>query len=125
MNNSNQYNSHRNSKGTVRISTQVITSIVGHAIRELDNKAELAPVVHSSTPKWIVFNKTISPVRIELKDGLATISARLLVSPEVKLREYAEQLQQAIKDAIQNMTGIIVSDVNLAFVGLTRCGGNA
>lgn len=125
MNNSKQYNTCKNSKGTIRIAPQVITSLVSNAIAELGGKAILSPMVHMSTPKWAFLNKTLRPVRMELRDGVATISARLLVSHEVKLREYSEQLQSAIKDAIQSMTGIIIRDVNLTFVGIMDNGEKA
>ena len=54
-----------------------------------------------------------------MNDGKATIDIRLLVEPNAKIPVLSRKLQEAVKDAVQSMTGIEVATVNLYIAGVS------
>ena len=62
--------------------------------------------------------KVMSPVRV-LADGEdLNISIYVNMLPGKKIRQVAEEVQQAVKESVQNMTGKLVSKVNVIIAGL-------
>ena len=49
---------------------------------------------------------------------MAVIDIRLRVKHGVKFPELSKKLQTAVKEAVQNMTGVVVSKVNLQIAGV-------
>ena len=54
-----------------------------------------------------------------MNEGKATIDIRLLVHPDAKIPVLSRKLQEAVKDAVQSMTGIEVATVNLYIAGVS------
>ena len=60
----------------------------------------------------------MSPVRV-LADGEdLNISIYVNMLPGKKIRQVAEEVQRAVKESVQNMTGKLVSKVNVMIAGL-------
>ena len=59
------------------------------------------------------------PISIQMNEGKATIDIRLLVEPNAKIPVLSRKLQEAVKDAVQSMTGIEVATVNLYIAGVS------
>ncbi len=49
---------------------------------------------------------------------MAIIDIRLKVKNGVKIPELSKKLQANVKEAVQNMTGVVVSKVNLQIAGV-------
>ena len=105
-------------KGNLKISNEVVSSIVEYSIKDLGEVASIEPVSVKSNLFSLLESQSIRPISVELKDGVAKVNVRLLVGEEVKIRQFAKKLQSVVKESIQNMTGIVVSDVNICIAGL-------
>lgn len=105
------------SAGSLKISQEVIASIAEYSISEIDGVAGLAPITPSLTG-WLLEKQTVKPVSIEIVDGVAVIDLRICVKNSVRIPELAQKVQSAIKEAVQNMTGVVVSRVNLFIAGV-------
>lgn len=104
--------------GSLKISHDVVASIAGYTATEIEGVASLAPM--STNPVgWLLEKQTVKPVSIALSDGVATIDIRLCIENGVKLPELSKKVQTAVKEAVQNMTGIVVSKVNLHIAGIS------
>ena len=68
---------------------------------------------------WLFEKRTVKPVSIELNVCVATIDIRVYVAGNANIPEVSKQLQSAVKESVQNMTGIVVSRVNLHIAGIT------
>jgi len=108
---------HEYAAGSLKISSDVVASIAEYAAKEVEGVCCLAPIV-SNLGGWLLEKQTIKPVSIHMNDGIATIDIRLLVEPNAKVPVLSRKLQEAVKDAVQSMTGIIVSNVNLYIAGV-------
>ena len=102
--------------GSLKISQDVIASIAGYAATDMEGVASLAPMPASLTG-WFE-KQPLNPIAIQLDDGVAVIDIRLKVKNGVKIPELSKKLQANVKEAVQNMTGIVVSKVNLQIAGV-------
>ena len=107
------------SMGELVISEEVISAIATNAAKDVDCIAGFSnsPVDVVNTIKKGSL-KVMSPVRV-LADGEdLNISIYVNMLPGKKIRQVAEEVQQAVKESVQNMTGKLVSKVNVIIAGL-------
>lgn len=105
------------SAGSLKISQEVIASIAEYTINEIDGVSGLAPLSPSLTG-WLLEKQTVKPVSIVINDGVAVIDLRICVKNTVKIPELSQKIQSSVKEAVQNMTGVVVSRVNLHVAGI-------
>ena len=91
--------------GSLQISTEVIGKIARCAALEVDGVSEV------SCGKQ---NKKVK----ELLAGTAELTLNLVVKFGAKIPAVAEKVQENVKSAVQNMTNVTVSRVNLVIAGL-------
>ncbi|MEG1778627.1 MAG: Asp23/Gls24 family envelope stress response protein [Oscillospiraceae bacterium] len=104
-------------KGSLRISQDVIATISSHAASEIDGVITL----DSNSPSLRSFVATRSiakPISINLTEDVAVIDIMINLKNGTKIPTAAEQVQLAIKNAVQSMTGITVSKVNVSVAGI-------
>ncbi len=53
-----------------------------------------------------------------MNDDVAVISLHINVKSGVNIPKVSENVQRAVKEAVQNMTGIVVSRVNIVIAGI-------
>ena len=99
-------------KGNLRISREVISTIAKYAALEVEGVASLASFT-ANLKGWLLRRKSAKPITIDLTDDVARIDLHINVKTGVKIPELAEKVQAAVKEAVQNMTGIAVSHVNI------------
>lgn len=100
--------------GSLKISQEVIASIAGYTATETEGVASLATAGLTER----LGKKPPRPVSIQLSDGVAVIDIRLRVKNGAKIPELSRKLQSSVKEAVQNMTGVVVSKVNLQIAGV-------
>ncbi len=104
--------------GSLKISEDVLATIAGNAAGEIKGVAGLSlrPNIDS---KGLFHKKTLGKaIKLNMKDGDATIDIFVNIFSGVKIPDMAEQLQTRVKETVQNMTGITVSKVNVHISGL-------
>ena len=99
--------------GSLKISQDVLATISNFAAEEIDGVVSLAdtyaPIKKGSIGK---------PIQISLNDDVAVIDISVNLKYGANIPAVAETLQKAVKDAVQNMTGITVSKVNVHVAGI-------
>ena len=58
------------------------------------------------------------PVAVEMRDGTAELTLHLIMASGARIPAVAEKVQENVKSAVQNMTSVTVSRVNLVIAGL-------
>lgn len=101
-------------KGSVNISNQVIAKIASTAIQ--DNH-EVTALVEGRT-KRIDKNKFYKAVGISINEMEITIDIHPVVRLGKPLHQISRALQLAVKQVVENMTGLIVSEVNINITGI-------
>jgi len=105
--------------GSLQISTEVIGKIARCAALEIDGVAEVSCGKQNKKVKELLAAACIQPpVTVEMRDGTAELTLNLVVKFGAKIPAVAEKVQENVKSAVQNMTNVTVSRVNLVIAGL-------
>ena len=107
----------RNTSGSLQISTEVIEKIAQHAALEIKGVVQVRP---ANTVAQTLLDKITQPkaVVVELKNDVAEITVSLVVTYDTNIPEISEKVQKNIKEAVQNMTSITVTRVDVIVTGI-------
>ena len=101
--------------GSLQISTEVLGKIARCAALEVAGVAEVSCGSQNRKVKDFLEQ---SPVTVEMRDGTAEITLHLVVAFGARIPSVAEKVQENVKTAVQNMTNVTVSRVDLVIAGL-------
>jgi uncharacterized alkaline shock family protein YloU len=104
--------------GSLQISTEVIGKIARCAALEVDGVSEVSCGKQNKKVKELLAASIQPPVTVEMRDGTAELTLNLVVKFGAKIPAVAEKVQENVKSAVQNMTNVTVSRVNLVIAGL-------
>ncbi len=102
--------------GSLQISTDVIAKIARLATLEVEGVRGVRAETLSA--KNLLGKSIPKPITVQLVDDVAEITVSLVVSYGCKIPAVSEKVQENVKNAVQNMTSITVSKVNLVVVGV-------
>ncbi len=103
--------------GSLQISTDVIAKVARLATLEVDGVHAVCGGnlgVKGLFPKM----NLQKPIVVELSEDIAEITVSVQVKYGCKIPPLAQQVQENVKNAVQNMTGITVSKVNVVITGV-------
>ena len=103
--------------GNLKISREVIATIARYAALEIEGVDSLASFA-TNLKGWLIKKQSAKPIDIDLSDDVAVIELHVNIKAGVNIPETAEKIQSAVKEAVQNMTGIAVSRVNINIAGI-------
>ena len=108
--------------GAVSISDEVMAVIAGTAALEVEGVAGLLGYYPGNKQK-AVRRQMSKGISVVVSDG--TVKANLSITAKfgAKLHEVAKEVQNRVKKEIENMTGLVLSEVNVtvgAIVGETK-----
>ena len=105
--------------GSLQISTEVLGKIARCAALEVAGVAEVSCGSQNRKVKDFLERANVqSPVTVEMRDGTAEITLHLVVAFGARIPSVAEKVQENAKTAVQNMTNVTVSRVDLVIAGL-------
>ena len=104
--------------GSLQISTEVIAKIARCAALEVEGVAEVSCGTQNKKLKDLLEASIQPPVAVELRDGTAELTLHLIMASGARIPAVAEKVQENVKSAVQNMTSVTVSRVNLVIAGL-------
>ena len=105
--------------GSLQISTEVLGKIARCAALEVAGVAEVSCGSQNRKVKDFLERANVqSPVTVEMRDGTAQITLHLVVAFGARIPSVAEKVQENVKTAVQNMTNVTVSRVDLVIAGL-------
>lgn len=105
--------------GSLQISTEVLGKIARCAALEVACVAEVSCGSQNRKVKDFLERANVqSPVTVEMRDGTAEITLHLVVAFGARIPSVAEKVQENVKTAVQNMTNVTVSRVDLVIAGL-------
>lgn len=100
-------------KSRLKISDDVIITVARLAALDVKGVAGLAGEVKRSNK----LRKT-GPVKITMMGDVAAIDMKIIVKSSDKAVTVAEDVQNAVKENVQNMTGVTVARVNVTVSGV-------
>ena len=101
------------STGEIKIANDVVATIAALAATETKGVAYLSgSLTHDVIAKHS--SKNLSKgVKVEIVDGVVSVDLTLNIENGMNILETSKEVQEKVKAAIENMTGLEVADVNI------------
>lgn len=102
----------KNATGNIVISPEVVEKIAKTAALDIAGVNNVVPR-YQNFKNVIKSRRVAKPVICTVKDGQYVIDVYLRINEGVKITELATKVQKNIKEAVQNMTGTVVTKINV------------
>lgn len=104
--------------GLIRISDDVVATIAGLAALETPGIAAMSGGMSEGLAKKLSGKNVQKGVSVEVGQLEAAIDLRVIVTYGSKVHEVCRELQQNVREAVENMTGLNVVEVNVKVDGV-------
>ena len=104
---------HSAENGIVRISDEVIASIAGIAATEVEGVIRLNGNITNELVSKMALKNLSKGVRIKLADKKIVIDLNCELKYGSNIPEVTKQIQEKVKQNVENMTGLDVQEVNI------------
>ena len=103
--------------GEVVIGEEAVAVIAGLAAMEIEGIASLAG---RETREQIskLGKKILKSIRIDILEGVVTVIIAVNLKYGYNIMDVSTKIQEKIKTTIENMTGLVVADVNVRVTGI-------
>jgi uncharacterized alkaline shock family protein YloU len=105
--------------GSVKISEEVVSIIAGLAATEVPGVAGMSGGVVNGISEILGRKNLSKGVKVEVGEKEVTIDLYLIVDYGVRIPEVAWNVQENVKNAVENMTGLKVVEVNIHVQGVS------
>ena len=114
-----EYISHESELGSVSISEEVLTVIAAAAAVGVEGVSSLGSGLSSEGTTTANLKTLTKGVRLEVDDERVTVDLSILVRYGYVVTDVAKAVQDAVFSAVENTSGLEVSQVNVTVVGVT------
>ena len=115
----NEYTIHSDENlGEVKIADEVVAIIAGLAAMEVEGVASMAGNATREIISRLGVKSLSKGARVDVLDGIVTVSLNLNLKYGYSIMEISGKVQEKVKAAIENMTGLTVADVNSRIAGV-------
>ncbi|WP_127584377.1 Asp23/Gls24 family envelope stress response protein [Paenibacillus koleovorans] len=104
--------------GTIRISDDVVSTIAGLAALETSGIAGMSGGISEGLAKRLSGKNVQKGVSVEVGQVEAAIDLRVIIHYGMKIQDVCRSLQENVKEAVENMTGLTVVEVNVKVEGV-------
>lgn len=107
-----------NNLGEIIIMDEVIAIITGLAAMEVEGVASMAGNATRELISKLGIKSLSKGVSVEVGENVVTVSAALNLKYGYNIKAVSAKVQEKVKVAIENMTGLTVADVNIRVAGI-------
>ena len=104
--------------GEVKIADEVVTVIAGLAATEVEGVASMAGNITNELVGRLGMKNLSKGVKVDVLDTSVSVDLTLTMEYGYSIPEVCAQVQDRVKSAIENMTGLSVIDVNVKIAGV-------
>ena len=106
------------SKGEIKIADEVVAIIAALAATEVEGVASMAGNITNELIGKLGMKNLSKGVKVDVLEGIVTVSLALNLKYNYSIVEVSARVQEKVKNAIENMTGLEVADVNIKAAGV-------
>ena len=106
------------SMGEVKIADEVVAIIAALAATEVEGVASMAGNITNELISRLGMKNLSKGVKVDVLEGIVTVSLALNLKYNYSIVEVSARVQEKVKNAIENMTGLEVADVNVKVAGV-------
>ena len=104
--------------GSVQIADEVVAEIVGLAAIEVDGVAAMGDDITSDIMSKVGIKNLAKGVKIDIEDMKVSVEVKLTVEYGYNIPATCAKVQEKIKNTVENMTGLTVTDVDVRITGV-------
>ena len=119
MSDNKEYVSRSEELGNVHISEEVLAAITAAAALEVEGVSSLAANLGSDIAELLGKKNLTKGVRIKMEEETVEVELSVLMDYGHTIPEIGKAVQEAVKNALESMSGLEVSCVNVNVGGIT------
>ena len=104
--------------GEVQIADEVVAIITGLASTEVEGVASMAGNITNELVSRLGMKNLSKGVKVEVTEEHVSVELSLNIQYGYNIPQVSAQVQEKVKTAIENMTGLTVLDVNIKIAGV-------
>ena len=104
--------------GEVQIADEVVAIIAGLASMEVEGGSAMAGNATRELIAKLGMKSLSKGVKVDVLEGVVTVSLALNLKYGRNIKETTMKVQEKVKAAIENMTGLTVADINIRVAGV-------
>ena len=104
--------------GEVRIADEVIAIIAGLAATEVEGVSSMAGNITNELVSKLGMKNLSKGIKIEIKENVVKVDVALNIRFGYAIPKVSTKVQERVKSAIENMTGLEVSNINVRIAGV-------
>lgn len=104
--------------GSVKIADDVVAMIAGIAATEVEGVAAMAGNVTNELMSKVGVKNLKKGVKVDVFDKVVEVDLALIMEYGYNIPATSQKVQDKVKNAIENMTGLEVADVNIRIAGV-------
>lgn len=105
--------------GSVQIADDVVAIIAGLAATEVKGVASMAGNITKEIVSKLGMKNLSKGVKVEVVAGEVTVQLAINIEYGYNVPQVSLKVQDRVKSAIENMTGLTVKEVNVSIAGVT------
>lgn len=106
------------SLGEVKIADEVVAIIAALAATEVEGVASMAGNITNELVSRLGMKNLSKGVKVDVLEGVVTVSLTLNLKYNYSIMDVTAKVQEKVKNAVENMTGLEVADVNIKVAGV-------
>lgn len=106
------------SLGEVKIADEVVAIIAALAATEVEGVASMAGNITNEVIGKLGIKNLSKGVKVDVLEGVITVSLALNLKYNYNIMDVTGKVQEKVKNAVENMTGLEVADVNIKVAGV-------
>ena len=115
----NTYTIHQDPNlGEVKIADEVVAIIAALAATEVEGVASMAGNITNDLIARLGMKNLSRGVKVDVLEGIVTVSLALVLKYGYDIMDVSAKIQEKVKAAVENMTGLTVADVNIRIAGV-------
>ena len=99
--------------GEVKIADEVVAIIAGLAATEVEGVSSMAGNITNELISKLGMKNLSKGIRVEVAEGVVKVAVALNIAYGYAIPQVSSKVQERVKNAIENMTGLEVSGVNV------------
>ena len=106
------------SMGEVKIADEVVAIIAALAATDVVGVASMAGNLTNELISRLGMKHLSKGVKVDVLEGVVTVSLALNMKYNYSIMDVSAKVQEKVKSAVENMTGLEVADVNVKVAGV-------
>ena len=106
------------SLGEVKIADEVVAIIAALAATEVEGVASMAGNITNEVIGKLGIKNLSKGVKVDVLEGVVTVSLALNLKYNYNIMDVTGKVQEKVKNAVENMTGLEVADDNIKVAGV-------